>query len=232
MQQTFDKPIKNIDRYQLTQFFGGSVPSTKPFYDALGIEGHNGIDIGVPQGTKVLACFDGRVKTYYSEGGGYSVLLYSEDGKFRALYCHLSEFKVKNDNKVKTGDVIALSGNTGKYTTGSHLHFGLYELNKDGSIKNSNNGYNGAIDPIPFLAEKILEGVLVKNESEEQVYMIINNKRLWIGDENMFKWLLDYSVSKATIHNIDNITNKYYPYVGRIETTIDYDDYKHENYNY
>ena len=36
---------------------------------------------------------------------------------------HLNDFKGNSRSKVKAGDVIALSGNTGEQTTGSHLHF-------------------------------------------------------------------------------------------------------------
>lgn len=41
---------------------------------------------------------------------------------FETLYAHLSKYKVKNGDIIKKGDIIGLSGNTGR-STGPHLHY-------------------------------------------------------------------------------------------------------------
>jgi len=48
---------------------------------------------------------------------------------------------------------MGISDNTGKYTTGNHLHFGLKKCDKTGRTLDYDNGYHGAIDPKPYLVE-------------------------------------------------------------------------------
>lgn len=86
---------------------------------------HNGVDLATPTGTKVLATGDGvvtRVATH-KYAGKYLVLDYN--GPYGARFLHLSKVLVKKGQKVKRGQVIALSGNTGR-TTGAHLHYELH----------------------------------------------------------------------------------------------------------
>ena len=64
--------------------------------------------------------------------------------------------KEKGENYVKEGTIIALAGNTGKYTTGAHLHFELRKYEKVGDRwinPNENNGYWGAINPLPYFMD-------------------------------------------------------------------------------
>ncbi len=99
---------------------------------------HKGVDFGCPIGTPVLACFDGRVISRWraEEGSkknrraGNRILIDSEGKKTRARYFHLSSFKVILGQKVKKGDTIGLSGDTGT-VTGPHLHFELRHLPGD-----------------------------------------------------------------------------------------------------
>lgn len=83
---------------------------------------HYGIDIGIPKGTPVVAAFDGIVRLCkYERGYGYYVVIRHDNG-METIYGHLSKFTVKPNDRVKAGDEIALSGNTGR-STGPHLHF-------------------------------------------------------------------------------------------------------------
>ena len=84
---------------------------------------HYGIDLKVQVGDTIYAAFDGKVrlKQYERRGYGYYVALRHTNG-LETVYGHLSKFLVEEDQVVKSGDPIALGGNTGR-STGSHLHF-------------------------------------------------------------------------------------------------------------
>ncbi len=82
---------------------------------------HLGLDFRVPSGTPVAAMNDGTVllaRPLYFEGN-FVVLDHGQG--LLTLYLHLSEFKVKEGDQVKRGQVIGLSGGTGR-ATGPHLH--------------------------------------------------------------------------------------------------------------
>ena len=82
---------------------------------------HFGLDFRVPSGTPVAAMNDGAVllaRPLYFEGN-FVVLDHGQG--LLTLYLHLSEFKVKEGDQVKRGQVIGLSGGTGR-ATGPHLH--------------------------------------------------------------------------------------------------------------
>jgi murein DD-endopeptidase MepM/ murein hydrolase activator NlpD len=83
---------------------------------------HTGIDYGLNIGDSVVASNDGCVVHAGSKGGyGLAVVLrHSEE--IKTLYAHNSEIKVKLQQCVKKGEVIALAGNTGM-STAPHLHF-------------------------------------------------------------------------------------------------------------
>jgi murein DD-endopeptidase MepM/ murein hydrolase activator NlpD len=85
-------------------------------------EFHAGVDVSCPRGSDVLAARDGKV-VYAGFYGGYGnlVVLQHEYG-YQSLYGHLSRPLVKAGDRIKRGQVIARSGNTGR-TTGPHLHF-------------------------------------------------------------------------------------------------------------
>lgn len=84
---------------------------------------HSGTDLSSPAGTDVLATNHGRVVlvgNFFFAGG--SVVLDHGGGLF-TMYFHLSEFKVEEGALVKKGDLLALSGASGR-VTGAHLHWG------------------------------------------------------------------------------------------------------------
>ncbi|MGB6802286.1 MAG: M23 family metallopeptidase, partial [Candidatus Sulfotelmatobacter sp.] len=82
---------------------------------------HFGLDFRVPSGTPVTAMNSGTVllaRPLYFEGN-FVVLDHGQG--LLTLYLHLSEFKVKEGDQVKRGQIVGLSGGTGR-ATGPHLH--------------------------------------------------------------------------------------------------------------
>lgn len=85
---------------------------------------HNGIDLPVPVGTKVMAPYDGKVIQVWNDtkyGGGLSMRVQLDNGDIVG-FAHLSSADVK-DGRVTKGQVIARSGDTG--TGDAHLHYTL-----------------------------------------------------------------------------------------------------------
>ncbi|QLF71423.1 M23 family metallopeptidase [Peteryoungia desertarenae] len=113
-----------------------------PFFGGLAM--HAGLDFRAPTGTPILSTGAGTVITAgYS--GGYGILVEIDHGHgLVTRYGHLSKAKVKKGDAITTGDLIGLSGSTGR-STGPHLH---YEVRRNGD----------AIDPLQFInAGKKLE---------------------------------------------------------------------------
>ncbi len=94
---------------------------------------HNGLDIGKPLGTPVLAAAAGTVTTDRYEATGYgNYIIISHAGGMETRYAHLSSSGVREGDKVTQGQEIGKVGSTpGKpYSTGPHLHFELREGGK------------------------------------------------------------------------------------------------------
>lgn len=104
-----------------------------------GYELHSGIDIAVSTGTSIKAAAAGTVEqAYYNSSYGYMILL-NNGNNIKTLYAHNSKLLVKQGAKVKKGQVIAKSGNTGN-STGPHCHF---EVRKNGTPVNPRSYLGG-----------------------------------------------------------------------------------------
>lgn len=80
---------------------------------------HNGIDLHA-RSAKVFAMMQGRVlKAGQDKVSGKYVML--QHGSFTVSYCHLSQITVLQGEIVLPGDVVGITGNTGR-STGEHLH--------------------------------------------------------------------------------------------------------------
>ena len=131
---------------------------------------HNGIDIGVPDGTGVNSVADGEVVRAdmrdYKGYGNFIIIKHELDGEtFYSAYAHLTKMLVSVGNKVKQGDRSALSGGgqglakgSGK-STGPHLHF---------EIRKSQNG--NWVNPESYISGKeIVKGDLNKTQDDNEV---------------------------------------------------------------
>jgi len=101
---------------------------------------HEGIDLTAPIGTPVLAAGSGEV--VYSGGAlrGYgNMVVLKHDEELMTVYAHNSVLCVKVGQRVRTGQRIALSGQSG-HVTGPHVHF---EVRK-GQVPR---------DPLPYLPD-------------------------------------------------------------------------------
>lgn len=100
---------------------------------------HRGLDYSVPTGTEVRATADGVV-TAMKRDRGYGLMLRLDHGNgVSTVYAHLSEWRVKTGQKVRRGQTIALSGNTGR-STAPHLH---YEVHLQGRH----------VNPLPYVLD-------------------------------------------------------------------------------
>ncbi len=85
--------------------------------------GHTGMDLAVPTGTPIRAALPGTVTVSQYNAGGYGYYVMIDHGNgLSTLYGHNSRLLAQVGQTVEAGDIIALSGSTGR-STGPHLHF-------------------------------------------------------------------------------------------------------------
>jgi murein DD-endopeptidase MepM/ murein hydrolase activator NlpD len=141
-------PFEFVDMNGFTVNFTGE---TSPF----GIDGHNGYDFRMAEGTPLLAAATGIVTFAGAEtpfacpvlgnqlvsGLGVNVRHTAPNGQLiDSSYAHMSRIDVTTGQQVVAGQQLGLSGNTG-CTTAPHLHFNTFRLS------GTNNGQRTRIDP-------------------------------------------------------------------------------------
>lgn len=86
---------------------------------------HNGVDFAVSRGTPIYSVADGVVTVaQYSPSAGNFITI-KHNAQYLTRYMHNDKLLVKAGDKVKKGQQIALSGNTGR-STGPHLHYEVH----------------------------------------------------------------------------------------------------------
>ncbi len=145
--------------YCLTQSFGNTAFARGGAYNG---KGHNGIDFGAPEGTKVVSALSGIVEATGNTDkirGCYSYgkwALVKHTNGLSSLYAHLSHISVSKGEPVATGSLVGYSGNTG-FSTGPHLHFTVFaadavKIVRLGDIKTRTNCANAYIPVAPTKA--------------------------------------------------------------------------------
>lgn len=92
--------------------------------------GHLGVDIVGPEKAAIKSTLDGTVlfATWTSDAG--HVIQVQHPGNLISIYKHNSVILKKVGDKIKAGEAIAIIGNSGKLSTGNHLHFELWQNGK------------------------------------------------------------------------------------------------------
>lgn len=118
------QPVINKQLSLLTASYGMRI---HPFYKTL--QSHQGVDYTVPEGSSVFATADGVVRetATRTSTSGKSVVIDHGNG-YETRYAHLAEINVQKGQRVRRGDIIALTGNTG-LSLAPHLH---YEVRYEG----------------------------------------------------------------------------------------------------
>ena len=83
---------------------------------------HRGLDFGLPTGTPVRVTADGTVRTVEKQRGLGRLVKVDHGNGVMTVYAHLQEARVEKGQQVHRGDIIALSGNSGR-STAPHLHY-------------------------------------------------------------------------------------------------------------
>ncbi|MBF0547180.1 MAG: peptidoglycan DD-metalloendopeptidase family protein [Candidatus Riflebacteria bacterium] len=113
--------------------FGGSPSSPKPTRASsefgprkmFGSKFHYGIDLPMPNGTRLNSLGDGIVIAVGHESAGGNFLKIRYDNGLESTFCHLQRSLVSNGQRVTIGQAVALSDTTGTHITGPHLHLGI-----------------------------------------------------------------------------------------------------------
>lgn len=189
---------------------------------------HRGIDIGMPQKTKIYAPLDGKVIYNKTNNGGshlgygHYLVLYHEKEKLYTLYAHLCQLShLKVGTTVKAGEYIALSGNTGR-STGPHLHFEIHEKDFKFKAAAQSSGKDTAVDPVKyypqlkqFLEKNLASLVIPKKEEPKKEENTMANTNVEIvkfsekWQETMFFDTLKNLEQKGALKNSDDWTKKY-----------------------
>lgn len=112
------QPVINKELTLLTASYGMRI---HPFYKSLA--SHQGVDYTVPVGSRVFATADGTIKEVKTKKttSGRTIVINHGSG-YETQYSHLSRIDVKKGQKVRRGDIIGLTGNSG-LSLAPHLHY-------------------------------------------------------------------------------------------------------------
>lgn len=189
-------PLKKI---KITQEFGERPKVYKPW------AGHMGIDFR----TRALDNLSGKQSVYAAAGGrviignqggkGYGkfVKIRHEDGS-ETIYAHLSEWTVKNNDRVCAGRRIGISGNTG-FSSAPHLHFGYRPPGY-----NPHDEFNGYVNPLPYMSDKLEAPYFEKIKGKSTICSLdpVSGKLVPINDGIILKMMFG-SYDNVNINEVE-----------------------------
>jgi murein DD-endopeptidase MepM/ murein hydrolase activator NlpD len=152
-----------------------------------GARKHEGIDIMAAKHSPAVASANGVVTGVNENAlGGKVVFLRSENAFYTLYYAHLDSQMVVEGQRVNTGDVIGLVGNTGNAQfTVPHLHFGIYTN-------------SSAVDPLYF----------VKNDYKDppKLSVPLSNLNTWMRSGKTVKLFTDQTAGTSNFLTLDENT--------------------------
>lgn len=143
-----------LEVVRITQVFGSGAGVNKRLYSS---GTHNGVDFGAKIGTPVLSMGDGVLVAQGDTDAqcrGVSFgkwILIKYDNGLASTYGHLSQLSKQAGSRVKAGDVVGFSGNTG-YSTGPHLHVSMYPADAVNAIARPSASCPGVSLTMPIAA--------------------------------------------------------------------------------
>ena len=205
--------MKPVDA-PITQFYGENIA----YYNtaALGFtRGHPGIDFGCPIGTPVRCAADGVLLANRTIAGALVMTVQHTFGTTE--YWHLSKTVGMPGDRVKQGQIICWSGNSGQFVIGNgHLHFEYHP------IVGADAHMNGAANPLPLFTAPIPAPVVLKETD-----IIAGLQKVLIAPIPPFNWMfgLGYPGGRANwaLAHRRNIYNLYIKYLNRIPTPTEVD---------
>jgi hypothetical protein len=183
----------------ITTDYGGSTD-----YEAF----HQGIDIGIPEGTPLRSPISGIAFIDHTDTSGNILWIIDTTGASNLAIrcCHLSEYTVVNGQQVAMGDVVALSGMSGDWVTGPHLHLEVWEngtpavpgpyCNNEMVVQllwRNGNDYN-RIDPMEVLED-------IEIPIPETTVVVVNEKRI-VGMPR-----IEYTVKPVVVGGHEDVKN-------------------------
>ena len=165
---------------------------------------HTGVDIAAPEGTPVLAPADGQIvwagtgllfgDDDEDDPYGIAIAIQHDFGwdnqTLYTLYAHLSQVTVNKGDYVKTGQVIALSGDTG-FTTGPHLHF---------EVRLGSNNYYQTLNPELWLVPPQGYGVIVGKLTDGAGVPLVGQEVILVNNETEQEWNSIAYASELTVN--------------------------------
>ncbi len=130
------QPVINPELTLLTTSYGMRI---HPFYKTL--TSHQGVDYAIPEGSRVFATADGKVKEVRRSSTHGQTIIIDHGNGYETSYSHLQRISVVRNQQVRRCDIIALSGDTG-LSLAPHLH---YEVRLNGM----------RVDPIHYFFQEL-----------------------------------------------------------------------------